>query len=239
MSDTGHSSTPRDTIYRQLRDMILCFELFPGSRITEVEMAERFGVSRTPIREAIQRLALEGYVTIRRKQGSFVRDFDISELGQYYRVRIALEKLSLETACTYMSDADLKCLADEWNPQEQPGRSDNSIEMEERDEVFHLTLAKGSGNHALAHYLTQVNDQIRIVRRLDFTDPERITRTYEEHHAIVMHLLERDLESALGVMVRHIKRSEEFGKSMTLMELSRRRNALANDHRAFYDHDKA
>ena len=238
MSSNGDNPIPKESIYRQLRDMILCFELYPGTRITEIEMAKHFGVSRTPIREALQRLALEGYVTLKRKQGASVKSFDVSELSQYYRVRIALEKLSLETACTYTSDSDLQQLADDWEPYSQPGRSDNSIEMENRDEEFHVALATRGGNRALAQHLTQVNDQIRIVRRLDFTDPERIDRTYDEHHAIIMYLLERDLECAKNAMVEHIKRSEDCGKSMTLIELSKRRNALASDHRALYHRNK-
>ena len=239
MNNNGDTLIPKESIYKQLRDMILCFELYPGTHITEIEMAKHFGVSRTPIREALQRLALEGYVTLKRKQGAFVKSFDVSELSQYYRVRIALEKLSLETACTYMSNAELQQLADDWEPDSQPGRSDNSIEMENRDEEFHIALATRSGNRALAQHLTQVNDQIRIVRRLDFTDPERIDRTYEEHHAITLYLLERDLESAKNTMVEHIKRSEDRGKSMTLIELSKRRNALANDHQALYHRNES
>ncbi len=92
------SPHPRD-IYRQLKDMILSFVLYPGARVTENELALRFGVSRTPVREALQRLAAEGYVTIRPKQGCFVTDIDIERINHYYDVRIALELRGLELAC--------------------------------------------------------------------------------------------------------------------------------------------
>lgn len=223
--------SPSQSVYEKLREMILCFELYPGSRVTETELAEHFGVSRTPIREALQRLAVEGYITVRPNQGCFVRNFDINELSQYYDVRVALEKLSLEVACNHMPEAALKQLAEAWDPAVQEGRTNNSVQMEARDETFHVALATGGGNHALAHYLKDVNNHIRIVRRLDFTDSSRIDRTYEEHYEIVQHLLRRDLEAAQQLMASHIRRSEECARSLTLIELERRRAELSQHHR--------
>lgn len=107
------------SLYDELREMILSFELYPGSRVTETELAERFGVSRTPIRAALQRLEAEGYISIMPKQGCFIRNLDIEALTKYYQVRVALEMLSLENACTYMSEAALKSLAESWDPEHQ------------------------------------------------------------------------------------------------------------------------
>mgnify|MGYP001766339151 FL=1 len=80
MSDTKPSS---HDVYSQLREMILNFELYPGSRVTEQELASLFGVSRTPVRGALQRLEAEGYLTIQPKQGCYIRALDIAELTQY------------------------------------------------------------------------------------------------------------------------------------------------------------
>jgi len=227
----GYTKNPRQGVYEKLREMILCFEFYPGSRVTETELAQHFGVSRTPIREALQRLAVEGYVTVRRNQGCFVRNFDINEFAQYYQVRIAMEKLALELACNNMPDDALERLSREWDPESQEGRTDNSVEMEARDESFHVALATGGGNQALADYLRDVNNHIRIVRRLDFTDSRRIDATYEEHHRIVERLRARDLDGAKVLMAEHIQRSEECARSLTLQELARRREELVADHR--------
>jgi DNA-binding GntR family transcriptional regulator len=201
--------------------MILSFELYPGTRVTESELAKQFGVSRTPIRAALQRLEAEGALVIRPKQGCFIRALDIAELTGQYRVRVALEVLAIETAVTCMSDRDLERLAEAWNPKVQPGRSEDPEEMERRDEGFHLALAEGSGNRALVPYLRAVNDQIRIVRRLDFTHPERIDQTYQEHFAICRRLIEREPDAAKREMASHIERSEEFAKNLTLIQLAR------------------
>ena len=210
--------------------MILDFGLYPGSRITETELAKMFEVSRTPIRAALQRLEAEGYLTIRPKQGCFIRNVDIETLAQYYRVRVALEMLSLQLACTYMSEAELQDLANAWDPARQQGRSDNVDEMEAMDESFHITLAEGGGNLALAHYLNDLNRHIRVIRRLDFTDPARIDSTYKEHYEICQHLLKRDLSSAQTLMQMHINRSESFAKTLTLTQLAKSKNRKKPRH---------
>ena len=210
-------------IYSEIRDMILDFELYPGSRITETELAERFDVSRTPIRAALQRLEAEGYVTVMPKQGCFIRNVDIDTLAQYYTVRVNLEQLSLELAATYMSEQELRLLADEWDPEKQSERSDNPDEMEARDESFHMTLAEGGGNLVLGRFLQDINRQIRVIRRLDFTHNERIDLTYSEHYEICQHLIRRDLTAAKSAMKSHITRSENFARTLTLTQLARTR----------------
>ncbi|OBS08009.1 GntR family transcriptional regulator [Acidihalobacter prosperus] len=212
-------------IYVRLREMILSFELYPGSRVTETELAEYFGVSRTPVREALQRLEQDAYLLIRPKQGCFIRQLDIAELGQYYEVRQDLEALSLRFACEHMADEALQALGAEWDPVTQPGRTDDPGVMVAREESFHLALAEGGGNVVLANYLRDINNHIRVVRRLDFTSGERIDRTYAEHHELVQCLLRRDLPGALALMQTHISQSEAFAKSLTLHQLSQRRNS--------------
>jgi DNA-binding GntR family transcriptional regulator len=211
-------------IYVKLRNMILNFEMQPNYRLTETELATYFKVSRTPIREALQRLETEELITIRPKQGCFVRTMDLDEFTDYYQVRVSLEILSLETACTNMSDDALLKLCKVW---EQDLLTDNETKAERianLDESFHLSLAEGGGNRALVKLLSDINNRIRIVRRLDFTDQERIKKTYEEHYRILQNLLKRDLQAAKNEMMRHIKKSEEFTKMLTVINLGMRKN---------------
>ena len=96
MSSKRRNPQNADAIHRRLKEMILNFEFYPGTRLTEGELSERFGVSRTPIREAVQRLEMERLMTVRPKQGCFVRELDIDEINDYYQVRMALERLMLQ-----------------------------------------------------------------------------------------------------------------------------------------------
>ena len=215
--------TSSQDVYNSLREMIMNFELYPGSRVTESELAELFNVSRTPIRSAVQRLETEGYMTVLPKQGCFIRNIEIDELMQYYQVRKTLENTALELACTFMSDADLRELSDEWDPENFMDRSDNADEMESRDESFHIALAVGGGNTILTNYLIDLNRNIRVIRRIDFTNDPGIDRTYNEHYEICQHLLKRDLAAAQRSMLQHINKSENFAKTLTLSQLAKSR----------------
>lgn len=219
-------------IYFQLKTLIMGFELYPGSRVTETELAERFGVSRTPVREALQRLQLEGYLTVRPKQGCFIREIDIEEIDEHYQVRIALELCAVELACTHMPDRALKELAREWDPAYQPSEDQDVETLSARDEGFHIALAEGGGNLVLADYLQRVNQSIHIIRRLDFTQNMRVDLTYKEHHAICQHLIRRDAVAAQQALTQHIRRSQMAAKTITLEQLSRARSRVRRVARA-------
>ena len=213
-------------VYLTLREMILSFELYPGSRVTETELADLFQVSRTPVREALLRLENEGHLTIRPKQGCFIKQIDIDELSEYYKVRTALEKAAIEDACNHMSREELERLLKLWDPAKRPKRLSASA-MEEKDESFHIALALGGGNSTLVRYLQDVNDHIRIIRRVDFQDPERIQRTYQEHHEILLAILDREMVKARALMGQHIQRSQDAAKALTLTQLARKKT-MAN-----------
>ncbi len=219
MTDTRPSATE---VYARLKGKLLDFEIPPGSRITESELASMFQVSRTPIREALQRLETEGLVRIRPKQGCFVRELDIEEIAQYYRVRVALEQAAIEGAILNMPDAELRELADAWGPDQRP-RTISPEAMQARDESFHIALAQGSGNMVLARYLSEINNHIRVVRRLDFTVADRIDRTFDEHRGILRALLARDADGAKRQMQAHINKSEESARNLTLIQIAMHR----------------
>lgn len=215
--------SPAD-IYLRLKEMILSFALYPGVRVTETELADHFGVSRTPVREALQRLAAEGYLTIRPKQGCFVHDIDLDVINQYYEVRIGLELRALDLLGRADSAHELNKLVTIWAPEHIPARPPSVAVMVARDEGFHLALADAAGNAVLAGYLKDVNDHIHIVRRLDFTDPERIGPTYREHHEILQYLLKGDVDGARELLERHIRRSADVAKAITLSQLASQRS---------------
>lgn len=220
---SARKAVPIKDIYGTLREMILNFELYPGSRVTETELAEMFMVSRTPVREALLRLEHEGMLDIRAKQGCFIKQIDIDELTEYYRVRSALEMASVEDACNFMPRVEVERMLQIWEPSQQP-KVISVNEMEEKDESFHISLALGGGNATLVKYLQDVNDHIRIIRRVDFHDAERVRRTYLEHYAILKSILEREVPKARTLIRRHIQRSQDFAKTLTLTQLARKKS---------------
>lgn len=207
-------------IYQSLRGMILDLELAPGTRFTESQVADYFQVSRTPVREALQRLEVENQITIRPKQGCFVRSIDLTQIRDFYDVRVALEILAVEKACAHMSDAALQDLAQQWDPELRHfgSAADDTIKLAE--EAFHLALAQGSGNPALVRYLADINDNIRVVRRLGWPDLTSIDDTYQEHYDICRLILARDVDAARTTMLAHIRKSQNQAATITLAQLS-------------------
>ncbi len=199
--------------------MIMDFDLFPGTRVTETEIAESFNVSRTPVREALQRLELEGLLTIRPKQGCFVRPVDIQTISEYYDVRVALEAAAIELACENMTDEQIDQLLEFWHPQNCTLQFDYPEQIREVEEAFHVSIADGSGNPVLANYIKDVNDHIRIIRRLGFPDEQSIRETYEEHYGLCQLLKKRDAKKAKQDMIKHIRKSQNIARSVTLSQL--------------------
>lgn len=215
MASTQFSS---QKIYEKLRRKILQFELYPGTRITESELAADFKVSRTPVRAALQRLAVEGHVIIQPKQGCFVRAVDIERISEYYDVRVHLEAAAVELACEYMSDDDLDALEDIWNPANVK-KSINVDEVKALEEAFHVNIALASGNTVLQEYLEDVNNHIRILRRLGFPDRKAVLETFEEHYELCQLIRARNIRSARKAMIEHIRKSQQIARSVTLSQL--------------------
>lgn len=210
-------------IYQNLRNMILDFDLPPGSRITEQELADQFKVSRTPIREALQHLATEGYLEIRPKQGCFIPPVDIEAIAEHYDVRVALEAMIVELACEHMSDDALQKLAAFWNPANHGQMHDYAEHISLVEESFHMQLAAGSGNRVLTDYLKDVNDRIRIIRRLGFPDETSVVETCQEHYDICQLLLKRKAKAAREAMIKHIRKSQGIARAVTLSQIEQHR----------------
>ncbi len=205
-------------IYEQLRRKILEFELYPGTRVTESELAAEFSVSRTPVRAALQRLEVEGHITILPKQGCFVRPVDIEKITQYYDVRVCLEAEAIERACKQMDRDDLEALTELWNPASLK-KTVNLDEVKALEEAFHIGIAVGSGNPVLADYLRDINNHIRILRRLGFPDRSAVLETYEEHYELCLLIKAGNARSARKAMSEHIRKSQSIARSVTLSQL--------------------
>lgn len=208
-------------IYQTLRSMILDLALAPGTRFTETQVADHFQVSRTPVREALQRLEVENQIIIRPKQGCFVRPVDLKQIRDYYDVRVAIELLAVERACAHMSDTALQDLAQQWNPERTSFGVEANDTLKQAEENFHIALAQGSGNPALVRYLADINDHIRVVRRLGWPDFTSVQDTYQEHYDICQLILARDVDAARTTLLAHIRKSQDQADRVTLAQLSR------------------
>jgi len=219
----GHQKWGAERIYGQLREDIMNLVLYPGSRVTESELAARFGVSRTPIREALQRLSVEGYLTIRPKHGCFIRNLDVFELAEYYDVRVGLELEAVALLGKRVPYREVAALAELWDPERLHFGDQGTDTLKDAEEDFHVQLAELSGNAVLVRYLKDVNSHIRIIRRLGFPDRDSVVSTYQEHFDICQRLLQDDIEGARELLRTHIHVSQGKGREVTLAQLEAHR----------------
>ncbi len=213
-------------IYDTLRSMIMDFDIMPGSRMTESQLADYFGVSRTPIRAVLQRLESEGQLTIKPKQGCFVRSLDMVQISHYYDVRVALENMSIDEAIKQKNKEAIQMLATKWHPETQLFGTAITESLKLAEENFHLELAVASRNPVLVSYLQDVNANIRAVRRLGWPDAASVSDTYEEHYLICQLMLERKSARAKDEMERHIRKSQERANRITLQQIYNERNMI-------------
>lgn len=199
--------------------MIVDFQVRPGTRLTESQVADYFEVSRTPVRAALQRLESDGLLTIKPKLGCFVRNLDIQQISCYYDVRVALENCVIEEIGKLKSLAEIEKLAEEWHPDKCYFGSEVTDELKFAEENFHVKLAQASHNPALVQYINDINDHIRIVRRAGWPDSKSVIDTYKEHFAICSLILDGKIQLAKDEMTNHIRKSQDLANRITLKQI--------------------
>jgi DNA-binding GntR family transcriptional regulator len=207
--------TLADQAYAELKQMIFDFALMPGDRCSESELAQRLKVSRTPLRQALQRLEREGFLQVMPKIGWQVAPLDFDTFDELYDLRVLIECHAANHLAEAEERAPLKVLADVWlAPPEE--RLADAAEVGRLDEQFHALLVQGSGNREMARVHRQITERIRIIRRLDFTKPARVEATYDEHARILRAITRRRGDEAQRLLRAHIEQSKLEVRHITL-----------------------
>lgn len=213
-------------IYEQVRQMIVNFELVPGTRITESQVADYFAVSRTPVRAALQKLEGDGLIAIKPKLGCFIRNLDIVQISHYYDARVILENAVIDEIGKLKSHAAIEMLSQQWQPQNYFFGKDITDELKYAEEQFHVKLARASNNSVLLNYIIDINDHIRAVRRLGWPDTKSVNDTYQEHFDICQLILFGKVSAAQAEMTNHIRKSQDLANRITLKQIyGNRKNA--------------
>lgn len=213
-------------VYDRIKNDIFDFRLLPGARFTETEVAGRAGVSRTPVREALYRLEREGYIQVSSRNGWSVKPFDFESFENLYDVRVILELAAVRKLCETETKPGLEDLKETWlAPPVKRVRDPQRISV--LDEKFHAGLVAAAGNPELARIHHEITERIRIIRRLDFTQPDRIDSTYDEHAQILRNVLRRRLDQSNLLLRSHIESSKASVRKITVHRLHTAHAALA------------
>lgn len=210
-----------ERIYAQLKDDIFEFRLMPGDRFSEGEIAERMSASRTPVRQALHRLQREGFLEVHFRSGWQVRPLDFALFDELYELRIVLELEAVRRLCQRPTDEHppaLQKLERTWIVQKEDQLQDGAA-VSRLDEAFHCQLLEAAGNREMARVHREVSEKIRILRRLDFTQAQRIDLTYAEHAQILQAILTHHSEEAQQLLKSHIEVSKAEVHSITLHKL--------------------
>lgn len=217
--------------YQALRDDIFAFRLLPGDRFTENDVAERLGISRTPVREALHRLQGDGLVRGYYRNGWEVVPLDLARFEALYELRTLLETHAVMRLCRpdapqrVALSALVAQLGAIWRVPLQQRLTDGNA-VAQLDEAFHLAIVDAAGNPESAAVHQQVTDRIRIIRRLDFAYGTRIALTYDEHTIILDALEAADGPRAVALLSTHIEDGRAEVSRLTTERIEEARTSL-------------
>lgn len=198
----------RDVVFKTLRQAILKGDMVPGERLMEIQLAKKLGVSRTPIREAIRKLELEGLVTMVPRKGAEVAGITEKNLRDVLEVRRALEELAIELACERIhEDMVTELVAAERDFKDATAGSD-AIKIAQMDEKFHDIIFQATENDKLVQMLNNLREQMYRYR-LEYIKDEKTRQTLlAEHEEIINAIQSRQVTQAKSAIRSHIDNQE-------------------------------
>lgn len=194
----------RDVVFNTLRQAILKGELKPGERLMEIQLANKLGVSRTPVREAIRKLELEGLVLMIPRKGAEVAEITEKSLKDVLEVRKALEELAVQLACERITKEEVDELAKAGEDFKKVMKSEDITEIAEADVRFHDIIYMATDNQKLIALLNNFREQMYRYR-VEYLKKEEVHKQLiAEHDAIVEHVSNRNQGEAMAVVCQHI-----------------------------------
>ena len=188
----------------RLRAQIYRHELKPGDPIDEMALCERYGISRTPLREALKVLDSEGLIVLVPRKGSFVRNMDIAELNELFPVMAVLEGLCAREAVENCTPEDLKRLEEMHSNLEEFAANGNIDDYYEQNFDFHQAVQDLCANRTLQRIIGDLRKILRLARHMQLTIPGRLQESIDEHRQIMLAFRKHDPDLADQNMQMHL-----------------------------------
>ncbi len=199
----------RDVVFKTLRQGILTGELKPGERLMEIHLANKLGVSRTPIREAIRKLELEGLVTMIPRRGAEVAQITVKGLKDVLEVRKALDALAAELACERITEEEMQALKHACDHFEQVTKTKDATKIAKADVKLHDIIVRATGNERLLQLVNNLAEQMYRFRFEHIKDATQHERLIGEHRKIYDSIVARDKSKASMMVKEHIDNQEK------------------------------
>ena len=199
----------RDVVFNTLRKAILTGELKAGERLMEIHLAKQLGVSRTPIREAIRKLELEGLVVMMPRRGAEVAQITEKDLKDVLEVRRALDALCAELACDRITQEEKVQLKDACDKFEEATRTGDATTIAGADVQLHNIIVEATGNRRLIQLINNLSEQMYRYRFEYIKEEDKHNNLVEEHRMIYDGIINNDKEMAAKAARLHIDNQEK------------------------------
>lgn len=197
---TTHAATLRE----QIEEMIAVGDLKPGQHLDETELAARFGVSRTPIRETLIQLSSMGLVVIRPRRGAIVAELGPQQLVEMFEVMSELESTCGRLAARRMTVEEQQSLLAAHQACEDAMKAQEPDDYYYKNEIFHEAIYAGTHNQFLIEQTRNLYRRLRPYRRLQLRVRDRLANSYHEHDAVVRAIIDGDGELAARLLREHV-----------------------------------
>ena len=212
----GTEKSLRGQVFDKIRSDILNGKYKRGEELVESSIGKELGISRTPVREAIRQLELEGLVQLVPNKGAFVTGISEKDVRDIYLIRARLEGLAARMAAKNITPELLDAMEETVVLSEYHAKKEHYEQVCEKDSKFHKLLYKASGSRILEHTLTDFHQYVQRVRMASIMKKRRMEKSNDEHDAILTAIREHDEEKAELVATRHISNTVENLKNYDL-----------------------
>jgi DNA-binding GntR family transcriptional regulator len=199
-----NSSSP-PSVYERLKQLILDQKVAPGAPLPEEELARTFGVSRTPIHEALVRLEKDRLVVLQPWRGAFVRGMTMDDVRELYQIREAVEGMAARLAAEMIGEEPLNQLGKNCVQLVALGKNGDPSAFFETAREFHWILFRGVSNQRVREILSNIREQLGAVRKYLVNNPEKVAADLQDHPMILDAIRRHDPEEAEQLMRRHIR----------------------------------
>ena len=200
----------RDIVFKTLREAIITGDLQPGERLMEIKLANELGVSRTPVREAIRKLELEGLVIMTARKGAEVAPINEKDLREVLEIRRSLESLACELACRHVRESDLRKLRTINSEIDEAIDAENIELITQKDVEFHEAINEMTDNQRLVQMLHQLKEHIFRYRFEYIKEMKNKKVIVDEHNRIIESIASKDADLASREIERHIEIQEKY-----------------------------
>jgi len=200
----------RELVLDAIRSAIMDGTLQPRERLMEIQMAEELGVSRTPIREALRKLELEGFIVMVPRKGAYVSDLSFKDIADVFEIRAALEGLAAGLAAERITEEELEEMERLLVEKREAITHDDIKRLVEVDTSFHELMYKASRNERLGTIISNLREQIQRFRLTSLSYPGRNKESLEEHKKIAEAIQSRDAQIARQLAQEHIENAENI-----------------------------